>query len=59
MLEAATSPWEPLFLVNRFVDLVFIVDIVFSFVLVYQEAGGSEGVRWIEDQGRIVRHYRI
>jgi len=46
-------------LVNRFVDLVFIVDIVFSFVLVYQEAGGSEGVRWIEDQGRIVRHYRI
>ena len=56
-LDAAESPWEPLFLVNRFVDLIFIVDIVFSFMLVYQEAGGAEGTRWVEDQGRIVRHY--
>ena len=56
-LDAAESPWEPLFLVNRCVDLVFIVDIVFSFLLVYQEAGGVEGTRWVEDQGRIVRHY--
>lgn len=56
-LEAAKSPWEPLFLVNRGVDLIFVVDIVFSFMLVYQEAGGAEGTRWVEDQAKIVRHY--
>ena len=56
-LEPATSALEPLFIVNRVVDAVFIIDMVLTFMLVYQEAGGAEGTRWVEDPWRIAKHY--
>lgn len=56
-LEAATSPLEPLFIVNRGVDLIFIFDIILNFLLVYQENAGPEGTQWVEEPRLIVCHY--
>ena len=45
-----------MFVVNRFIDLVFLVDIGISFILMF-EAGGSQGVRLVRDPDLIARNY--
>ena len=53
----ASSAAEPLFIANRVLDLVFIVDMVLQFVLVYAEGEASDGMRWVDDPCRIASHY--
>lgn len=40
-LQAATSPLDPLFLIARFVDLIFLVDMGLQFVLMIPKEGGN------------------
>ena len=55
--------WEdPLFLVNRFVDLVFIYDLCLQFVLMYPSSETQDGIdttAWVEDFQQIGRHYLL
>ena len=46
-----------LFCVNRVVDIIFTIDLVLQFRLMYTDANSIEGVRWVSDADRIVRHY--
>ena len=49
---------ESMFLFNRFVDSIFLVDMVLQFMLIYQvAASGSEAARWEDNPRRIARHY--
>ena len=45
-----------LFLVNRFVDLVFIMDMLLQFRLAYKQENVS-GTKWVTDAQTIVKHY--
>ena len=56
-LEAPESGWEPLFVIDRIVDCVFIVDIGLQFFLAYRSGGQLDGARWITDHKQIVKHY--
>jgi hypothetical protein len=49
-LPAPDSGADPLFLVNRFVDMVFIVDVVVSFFIAYkrEERQGGQGFHNVE-----------
>ena len=47
---------DPLFLMNRVIDFVFIVDFVLQFFLMYPEES-REGARWVFDPYLIWRHY--
>ena len=53
-LPAASSWGDALFLVNRVIDVVFIVDIYIAFHLVYQH-----GERWVDSRREIMRHYLV
>ena len=55
-LEAPASPTEHLFLFNRVVDLVFIVDFMLQWFLMVQ-LNTREGVRWISQPSRVAVHY--
>lgn len=52
---------DPLFLINRFVDIVFLCDLGLQFVLMYpQPTGDSAGggtAPWVDDVRLIARHY--
>jgi len=48
---------DVLFLINRLVDAIFIIDMFVNFVLMYQEADAIRGVRWIDEPREIAAHY--
>ena len=48
---------DVLFLINRLVDAIFIIDMFVNFVLMYQEADAIRGVRWIDEPRNIAAHY--
>jgi len=47
---------DTLFLVNRFVDVIFIVDMLLQFRLAYKQDDVS-GTRWVTDPSSIIHHY--
>jgi hypothetical protein len=49
LLPMATSPTETLFLINRFLDVIFIIDMYVQFVLIYSVGSNAEGLRWVEE----------
>jgi potassium voltage-gated channel Eag-related subfamily H protein 7 len=51
-----TTQLNFLFVVNRLIDLVFTVDMVMQFFLIFRESTELGG-GWIRDRGRIRRHY--
>ena len=46
-----------LFWTNRVVDMVFILDMVLQFRMVYKKEDVREGTRWITDGRQIAKHY--
>ena len=60
--ETAFSELDPkewlnaLFVVNRVIDVVFILDLFLQFVLMKQ-VSTMDGVRWVSDPKRLCRHY--
>ena len=52
---------DPLFIVNRLVDCIFIMDMGLQFVLMYPASEGKDGRmgagQWVSDPGLIARHY--
>ena len=61
-LPAPSSAGEPLFIVNRLIDLIFMLDIIKEFFLTYQShrgvGGGSPGAEeWETDLGKIAKRY--
>lgn len=57
-LPAATSAANGLFLVNRCIDILFVIDLAVNFVLMFPEGEeGDSGILWVEDHGRIAQHY--
>jgi len=59
MLPPAESANDPLFIINRCIDCIFITDIAICFVLMYPQKGGDshEGVTWIKEPRQIAAHY--
>lgn len=45
-----------LWCVNRLVDLIFLVDLVLQFRLVYQTSDASSGTRWVTEPSEIIKH---
>ena len=56
-MPASESALEPLFVINRMIDGIFFADIFVQFLLIYCEAEGAEGARWVEDPRVIAIHY--
>ena len=56
-LPMATSATEPLFIINRFMDVIFIVDMLITFRMMYTAADGEDATMWIADPMRIAVHY--
>ena len=55
---APKSALESMFIVNRLVDCIFIVDMAFNFLLMYQVNENSpEGAKWEDDPNVIARKY--
>ena len=53
-----TAAWvDPLFLVNRLVDLTFFIDLFLNFFLMYQDLNSVDGVKWIDEPAAIVQNY--
>lgn len=53
-----SSRWtEPLFIINRLVDLIFLVDMLLQFALGYCIEDDRMGLRWIFSPRRIWKHY--
>jgi len=59
LLPTATEWYDTLFLINRFVDLIFVVDMGLQFILMYVETASetNDGTRWVHDPALIARHY--
>ena len=57
--EGASSATDPLFLVNRLVDIIFAADLVLNFSLMYSVKTPQEGVRWVDDHRMIACHYLL
>ena len=58
-LNPPDSLWEsPLFIFNRVIDIIFIIDLLLQFVLQYQSKPTiTEASRWISDRQMIALHY--
>jgi potassium voltage-gated channel Eag-related subfamily H protein 7 len=69
-LPRTVTPWEvgfqgppktglePMFIINRFIDSIFLVDMCLQFRLMYQvDATSTDGARWEDDPRAIARHY--
>jgi potassium voltage-gated channel Eag-related subfamily H protein 7 len=57
---SAPQKWEEvdgLFLVNRLIDLIFIIDLILQFFLMYPEGDPETGVRWVDKRSQIRDHY--
>lgn len=48
---------DPLFVVNRLVDVTFVIDLLLQFVLMYQDQNRVEGVKWIDEPAAIAHNY--
>jgi hypothetical protein len=59
LLESAESWRDALFLINRFIDLIFLVDMAIQFNLMFELAGESmtQGSVWVTRPGPIASHY--
>ena len=58
-MEAASSPFDPVFLINQLMTIVFVLDLLLNFFLMYR-ASPSKGQAlglWVSNPSRIVRHY--
>ena len=42
---------------NRIIDLIFIIDLVLQFFLMYPSGDSDAGVRWVDSRKLIIRHY--
>lgn len=51
-LEAATSPTELLFIIGRFIDLIFVVDFCLQFVLMVR-VPTKDGLKWVDKPSQI------
>lgn len=57
-VPACTQPNEPWFIANRFVDVIFVIDVVLQFFLCYLEpATATSAARWVHSPRAIARHY--
>jgi len=56
-IPSATNWYDPLFLVNRIVDCIFIADMIFSFLLIYAGTNQYGDTVWIDKPRMIVKHY--
>eukprot|EP00937_MAST-01D_sp_MAST-1D-sp2_P003836 g3836.t1 len=57
VMKAISYPQvDALFVVNRFVDIIFVVDIVLKFFTMYRQPN-SKGGGWVRNQRLIARHY--
>ena len=61
-LSIPPNKWkDPLFLVNRLVDIVFLLDMMLQFVLMYNPnsivSNTSSSSGWVDDARQIARHY--
>ena len=57
-LPIATTASDALFLINRIIDVTFVIDMLVNFVLIYQESeNGDSGIIWVDKPSRIVWHY--
>lgn len=56
-LESAASALEPLFILNRIIDAIFIIDCVLQFFLIVPIDYGTQGTHWIHDPTLIAIHY--
>ena len=57
-LEPSQSALNALFIINRIVDMIFIVDLCLQFVLVFEDESVTDASkRWVTDHGTICRHY--
>ena len=62
-LPSPTTAMDPLFIINRFVDTLFIIDIYLNFTMMHprgvvtDQAGKTHLSLWEDDLGAIVRHY--
>ena len=48
---------DPLFITNRFIDLIFLIDMMLQFRLAYKSEGPSTGTVWHTKPEEIARHY--
>lgn len=71
--EAADTAWDPLFLIDRCIDCIFIVDMILQFFLMYPAEKISKaeaeqmqeelaninlhGTQWVMDPAKIAAHY--
>ena len=55
-LASFTAPTEPLFIINQVILLLFVIDMVMQFFLMYPEQG-QHGSRYVYDSAAIARHY--
>ncbi|CEM39207.1 unnamed protein product [Vitrella brassicaformis CCMP3155] len=52
------TKWDWLFVVNRLIDLLFLVDMIFNmFFVMYLKQDSKTGARWVKDRRMIMRHY--
>ena len=56
-LPMATSATDPLFIINRVIDIIFIVDMLITFRIMYTAGDGEDATLWIADPMRIAVHY--
>ena len=47
---------DPLFMVNRFVDSIFVVDMILQFFVAYQTGSALGGYTWVLHHPDIVKH---
>lgn len=56
-LPPPDSRYDTLFILNRIVDFIFLVDIGVNFVLMYPANDDDRSVIWVQEPKRIVLHY--
>jgi len=55
--DASVRWTDGLFLLNRMIDLIFIVDMALQFCVAYQVHDARSGTLWVLDHRRVVWHY--
>ena len=58
-LPPANSLTAPLFLVNRLLDVVFIIDLFLNFCVMQPVTDADLGMRWLDTSSAVVRHYLL
>lgn len=52
----STAPASALFITNRIIDVIFVVDIVLNFFIPYRQSA-KQGGRWVYNSESIAKHY--